>query len=270
MIPRVLIHDAKGDGEPVVLLPGGLTGWLSWIPHQERLAGGYRAIRVQPIHNELGSAGVPGDPSYDSDTERESLRLTLEALALDSVHLAGWSGGGGAALEYATEYPSHVRSLTLVEPGTSWVLEQLGEHLDEIRAEDAFMYALTGREVSEQDLAEFLVLAGLAKSPEAVRSDPAWDRWVAHRMALSWRSERLDRPPRSLGDLARITCPVLLVNGNATTPLLKRIVDVLGDRLPDASVLELEGDHASHIESIDAFLEALEQHIDSIPGNRPV
>lgn len=51
--PRVLQHDVQGQGEPIVLVPGGLTGWLSWIPHQERLAGRYRAIRVQPIHNEL-------------------------------------------------------------------------------------------------------------------------------------------------------------------------------------------------------------------------
>jgi hypothetical protein len=40
-----------------------------------------------------------------------------------------------------------------------------------------------------------------------------------------------------------------------------RSVDVLGDRLPNATVLELPGDHASHIQSIDAFLEAFEKHL---------
>jgi pimeloyl-ACP methyl ester carboxylesterase len=61
-------------------------------------------------------------------------------------------------------------------------------------------------------------------------------------------------------EFARVSCPVLLVKGTHTTDLLKRIVDVLGERLPRASVLELEGDHACHIESIDAFLEAFERH----------
>jgi hypothetical protein len=30
---RILEHDQTGDGDPpLVLLPGGLTGWLSWLP----------------------------------------------------------------------------------------------------------------------------------------------------------------------------------------------------------------------------------------------
>jgi len=30
--------DITGAGEPVVLVPGGLTGWLSWKPHAEQLS----------------------------------------------------------------------------------------------------------------------------------------------------------------------------------------------------------------------------------------
>lgn len=37
MEPRVLRYDDRGGGEAIVLVPGGLTGWLSWMPHQERL-----------------------------------------------------------------------------------------------------------------------------------------------------------------------------------------------------------------------------------------
>lgn len=62
MEPRVLRYEDSGQGEPLVLVPGGLTGWLSWIPHQGRLAGRYRVVRVQPIHNELGSAAIPDSP----------------------------------------------------------------------------------------------------------------------------------------------------------------------------------------------------------------
>lgn len=67
MEPRVLQHDVKGDGEPIVLVPGGLTGWLSWIPHQERLAATRRAIRLQPVHNEFGSRDELIDADYDDE-----------------------------------------------------------------------------------------------------------------------------------------------------------------------------------------------------------
>jgi pimeloyl-ACP methyl ester carboxylesterase len=117
MEPRVLSHEVKGEGDPLVLVPGGLTGWLSWIPHAERLSARYKTIRVQPIHNELGSAGQPGDPSYTADTERESLRMTLDALGIEQADCAGWSGGGRALIEFTLAYPDRVRSLTLIEPG---------------------------------------------------------------------------------------------------------------------------------------------------------
>jgi pimeloyl-ACP methyl ester carboxylesterase len=261
MQPRVLQYDVQGQGEPIVLVPGGLTGWLSWIPHQERLARRYRAIRVQPIHNELGSAGLPGEPGYTAEIEREALRLTLEELDLQRPHLIGWSGGGKAAVEFATEYPDRVRSLTLVEPAAYWVLEQLGDRLEDVQRVNSLVHGLYGRLVTEDDLATFLELAGFVVSAREARSHPNWDRWLPHRMALSWQGEKLDHPERSVDELARITCPVLLTKGTRTADWLKRLVDVLRERLPNASVVELEGDHAHHVQSIEGFFGALEAHL---------
>jgi pimeloyl-ACP methyl ester carboxylesterase len=266
MEARVLRYDSAGAGEPVVLVPGALTGWLSWIPHQERLAERYRAIRVQPVHNELGSAGKPGDPRYTAETEREALRFTLDSIGLERPHLAGWSGGGRALLEFAAEYPDRVRSLALVEPAAYWVLEQLGDKTEELEEGDDFVHSLYGKEVTEADLARFLQLAGFVSSAKEAISDPNWERWVPHRMALSWQGEPLDHPDRSVEDLRLITCPVLLVKGTVTAEWERRLVDTLGELLPNASVVELEGDHASHIQSLDAFLEAFELHLEAAGG----
>jgi len=126
---------------------------------------------------------------------------------------------------------------------------------------NAFLHSLFGRDVTEDDLAAFLSAAGLASSKEEARSDPYWERAVPHRMALSWFSEDLVRSGRSIDELASIRCPVLLVKGSVTTEAEKRMVDILGERLPNATVVELPGDHASHIQSIDAFLETFEKHL---------
>ena len=261
MEPRVLQFDDRGVGDALVLVPGGLTGWVSWIPHQERLLHRHRVIRVQPIHNEMGSKGVPGDPAYTAQVERESLRLTLDALGVERPHLAGWSGGGLALIEFAIEYPQRVRSLTLVEPAAYWVLAQLPERLDHGEELNGFVHGLFGRQVSEQELATFLRLGGLAAAGEDVRSHPNWARWVEHRATLSWLSPLLDHTERSIDDLGRITAPTLVTKGTTSTPIDRRLVDVLGKHLRKARVSEFEGDHAHHIQQIDPFLEALEAHL---------
>ena len=261
MEPRVLQVDDRGAGEPLVLVPGGLTGWLSWAPHQERLESRHRVIRVQPIHNELGARGVPGDPGYTARIERESFLLTLDALDLERPSLAGWSGGGLALIEFAIEYPERVRTLTLVEPAAYWVLRHLGERVDEVDASNGFLQELFGREVSEDDLVTFLRLGGLAEPDGDARSHANWERWSTHRATLSWLNPLLDRPERAIDDLSRITAPTLLTKGTQSTPVDRRIVDLLGERLPDAQMREFEGDHAHHIEQIDGFLDALEGHL---------
>lgn len=187
--------------------------------------------------------------------------MTLDELQLDRPHLAGWSGGGKALLEFATEYPERVRTLTLVEPAAYWVLEQLGVEDPVVEEPNSFLHPLYGREVTEDDLATFLEYAGFVPDRNDAPAHPNWERWVPHRMALSWQSEELDHSPRTVDDLGRVSAPTLLVKGTVTAEWLKRVVDTLGSRLPNATVLELEGDHACHIQSIDAFLETFDRHL---------
>ncbi|MEW2398095.1 alpha/beta hydrolase [Streptomyces sp. NPDC046862] len=261
MKPRVLVNEVRGEGPPVVLVPGGLTGWVSWTPLADALSAKRRTVRVQPIHNELGSAGERGDAGYTAAIERESLLMTLDALGVETADFTGWSAGGRALVEFALAHPERVRTLTLVEPAAYWVLDGLGESAPEVARLNQFLHALAGQDVSEDDLAAFLELAGLTPSRDRARDHPAWPRWVPHRMALSWSSEQADRPNRDVAELADIRCPVLLVHGSATTDWIKRVVAVLDERLPDTRVLELPGDHACHLENPDAFLAALERHL---------
>jgi pimeloyl-ACP methyl ester carboxylesterase len=154
-----------------------------------------------------------------------------------------------------------VDTLTLVEPGAYWILEQLGEQTEALDELNGFLHELFGREVTEEHLARFLEYAGLVNTRAEARSHPNWERWVPHRMALSWQDEALDHPDRSLDDLERVSWPTLLVKGTITADWLRRVVDVLCERLPNATVEELQGSHACHIESIDQFLDILDRHL---------
>lgn len=261
MNPRVLQCDVAGSGDPLVLIPGGLTGWVSWLPHQQRLSADRQAIRVQPIHNELGTAGEVGDPGYTRVTERESLLLTLDAMGIDQADFAGWSAGGKALIDFVATYPDRVRSLVLVEPAAYWVLERLGEADPDLRAFNRYVHELSGKPVDEDDLALFLAKAGFVAEAAVARSHPYWERALPHRMTLSWLSEELMSSDMAIDDLAGIKCPTLLTKGTTTEPWEKRVVDLLGQLLPNARVVELEGSHGHHIESIDSFLGEMEEHL---------
>jgi pimeloyl-ACP methyl ester carboxylesterase len=264
MEPRVLQHDVKGDGDPIVLVPGGLTGWLSWIPHQERLAATRRAIRVQPLHNELGSRGELVDADYDDEVERGCMRLTLDELGIAVTDVAAWSGGARAMIEFSLTYPERIRSLTLIEPPALWALRGSSPEADQETAlVDAFIARVGGKPTTEDDLAEFLAIAGFVQDPSQARGHPMWERWLPHKGALA-NQGGLGRTARTLDEVEGFERPVLLVKGTQSSSWLREIVDALGRHYPRATVLDLEGSHACHVERIDEFMPRLEEHLSSV------
>jgi len=260
MEPRRLEHDESGAGDPpFVLLPGGLTGWQSWLPLVPALAEYRRVVRVQPISNAEGMAGRRGDPTYDTDLERESLALTLDLLRTEDMHLVGWSNGGRMALDFALAFPDRIRTLTLIEPPAWWLAgeDEGARTMSELIADCA------GRDCGEEDARQFLIGAGIAGPDTDFAALPQWDFWVSCRQVLSWYGGRAVRSAEAgIEGFERLHVPTLLLRGTTTAPWLREVIDVLGDGLPDVTVVDLDGGHASMLESPEAFLAALAAHVD--------
>jgi hypothetical protein len=66
---HLIKQDTSGNGEPLILVSGGLTGWFSRIPHAEALAASRRVIRLQLISVAPGLSGAPPPPNYSTDFE---------------------------------------------------------------------------------------------------------------------------------------------------------------------------------------------------------
>lgn len=259
MDARVLEHDRTGAGEPpYVLLPGGLTGWDSWLPLMPALSARRGVVRVQPISNAEGLAGRPGDPSYSADVERESIALTLDAAEVSEMHLVGWSNGGRMALDYALAHPGSVRTLTLIEPAAYWLVADVDETAASF---DEYLLTCAGRELSDDDLREFLVRVGFGDASTDFEALPHWEFWSSCRQALSWGGERMTTSAvAGIEGFERLDVPTLLVRGRSTAPWLTAVVDLLATGMPDASVVELDGGHACLLESAGKFLAALGAH----------
>ena len=260
MNQKALLHEVKGQGEPIVLVPGVLSGWLSWIPHAERLSKERMVVRVQLRSIELAEAGDPFPDDYGTLTEREALLATVDELGLDSFDLAGWSYGGLISLAFALEYPERLRTLTLIEPEAPWILRETGHAADTVAGNKAYDRSLMGREITVNDLKDFLVRAGLGASGDDFESLPSWRVWVRNRQVLSTIGTIHDYTD-SLDRLRTLDIPVLAVKGTDTTEQDAAVVHDLVATVPRGRLLELPGGHASHIENTDSFLEELDTHI---------
>lgn len=263
---KALLHEVKGQGDPIVLVPGILSGWFSWIPFAERLSKERAVVRVQLCNVELAEAGEPFPDDYGTLAEREALLATVDELGLDGFDLAGWSYGGAVALAFALEHPERVRTLTLIEPEAPWILRGAGHTAETLARNEAYDRSFTGRDVTVDDLKDFLARAGFGQPGDDVESLPSWPVWVRNRQVLSTIGTIHDYTD-SLDRLRSPDIPLLAVKGTDTTEQDAAVVDDLVANAPRARLLELPGDHACHIQNIDRFLEELDTHLANPPEN---
>ena len=252
--------DVKGSGAPLVLVGGGLTGWLSWEPHQARLASTRRVARAQLLAVQYGLDDVPLPTGYSVRMESEALAAAIDAhMPPGPIDLAAWSYGAAITLDYALDHPDRVRTLTLIEPPAFWVLDATGTGDPESARQSDAMHALyrtmTG-DVTEDQLAAFVCQAGLCPPGKSPKELPQWSVWVKHRRSLRTG----DAPWMHTDTAARLNAfdkPVLLVKGTGSAHFLHRIEDGLAKALPHAQMIELPGGHAPNIVAMDEFLERM-------------
>jgi pimeloyl-ACP methyl ester carboxylesterase len=247
-------HETIGNGLPLVLVPGGLTGWLSWIPHAEALSDSRQVTRVQLQNVALGLAGDRLPPDYSIDYEISALGATLDDLSAPQADFAAWSLGGEVYLSYAIRNPKNVRSLTLIEPPAYWVLRSRGLLSEDVLAEQDFNRSLAVPDVSEDQLIAFMDYAKLIPPGVDIRTMQQWPVWSQHRQSLRMG----DAPFRHEDDIDLVRAfdkPVLLVKGDGSNPGLHAIIDVLGEEFPNARIVTFPCGHAPHIVSMQAFME---------------
>lgn len=223
---NVLEWDIAGSDTTVVLLHGFLDlAWsfervaLKLAPHYHVVAPDFRG------HGDtewIGAGGYYYFPDYTADLARLLPRVTRSR-----VYLVGHSMGGTVATYYAGTVPERVHKLAL--------LEGIGppESKPEEAPERMLKHVQTVDEVRAKTLKP---LAGLAAATDRLRKlyprlDPAWAERLAEKSTRPapdgppgsriWKHDPLHRTRTPLlfnlahykAFIARIRCPVLLVNG---------------------------------------------------------
>jgi len=248
-------REISGSGDSVVLVPGGLTGWLSWIPHAEMLAETRRVIRLQLLNVEFGLAGAPLPAEYSAGYEVTALGNTLDKLGIEQADFAAWSYGGEITLSYAVHNQQRVRSLTLIEPPAFWVLRSRGPLPKEVLEKQEFFQKLTTNNVNEEQLVSFLHNVDLVPTDVDPRTLSPWPVWLKHRQSL----RMADAPFRHEDSIELVRAfekPVLLVKGESMNQNFHHgVIDVLVGELPNVEVVTFPGGHGVPVVSMEPFLE---------------
>jgi len=247
-MPHFVPHDAAGAGTPVVLLHGSMNTRRQWRLLFDELKSTHRPVAVDLTG--YGEAPFPEDSAHHSmDVEARRIHDLVHGHLVEEggCHLVGHSYGGAVALCYAVRYPSQVKSLTLFEPMSNHLLEEVDHPLqhdgkvlidaiiglhgkgDGVGAAREFFNKLTGSNAF--DLlpagAQGALAGGVGK------------------MLLDYRTTV--ETSLSLSDYRQIDCPVCLATGQQSPELTTTISGILCDNLKRVKPVTVQGDHMAPV-----------------------
>jgi pimeloyl-ACP methyl ester carboxylesterase len=259
--------EISGQGAPLIIVGGGLTGWASWRPLLHLLPAGRRVVLLQPLNVQVGLESRPLPDAYSVKMESRALAGALDAAGVSTpADLVAWSYGALAALDFVLDHPERVRSVVLIEPPALWVLPGHGRAHEEVARLEALIRD-PADDVTEDMLESFLGIAGFVPPGASARDLPQWDSWVGFRRSLR-NTPAIFAHSDHLARLGAFHRPVLLATGTGTSPFLRHVIDTLATAFPHARMVEMPAGHAPHIVSADRFFGELQAFLASPTPSR--
>jgi len=206
------------DGDPLVLLHGGLSDSTGWTAQQPAYSERYR-VYMPDRRGHGRTPDVEGPLTYGVMAD-DTVRF-LEQVVGGPAHLVGWSDGGIVALLVSMRRPDLVRRQVLV--GTNYHHDGLMDAAD----------------LGDDPDAPHL---GIFKAMFQGASPDGPDHWPVFfaKTARMWREE----PTLATDDVAKVTVPTLVFVGD-DEPIHLEHTMALYDAIPDAQLGIVPG--ASHM-----------------------
>ncbi len=208
-------YEVHGEGEPLLVLHGGLGSINLFGPSPALLAAGRQVIAVD-LH---GHGRTPlGDRPISLSDMGDDMAVLLVQLGYRRVDVMGYSLGGGVAFRFAVQHPRMVRRLVLVSTGFS----QDGFYAEMLPQQAQVSSAITGQ----------MKETPLYTSDAAVAPHPEDFPRLLDRMG-----EAMRQPYDFSEDVKTLRMPVMLVYGDSDMFRPEHIVEfyrLLGGGLRDA------------------------------------
>lgn len=232
----------QGIGSPIILLHGGMGDAGSWAHQMRTLSTRHRVIAYSRRHSSPNRNPAP-EGTHCIDKDVEDLLALQDVLRTGPAHLVGTSYGALVALAFAVRHPGEVRSLVLAEPPLHrWASATAsGRQLYESFMAQAWQPAVEAFAHGSEKQAMRLLVDGMW-------GRPVFDTWPRDRIDAAMRNaaamKALAQGRDPFGDIeraavARLTMPVLLVHGEHTSALHRRVMSELASVMHGAERVEI-------------------------------
>jgi aminoacrylate hydrolase len=244
-------YEVTGSGSPVLLIAGLGGVGTTWGPQVAHFA--RRHTVILPDHRGTGRSTHTAKGQSISQHAADFAAIVQE-LALGPVHVVGSSTGGAITQAMALDHPALVRTATIA---SSWArVDPFFRRQFSARAE---MIAKAGVEAATEMGALFLF------DPRfQMTNQPVVQAWVdaavkgASRADIALKRMDMILAHDRLDDLARITCPTLVIVGEADFCTPPHLSDQMAAAIPGAELAKLPGGHFFFMEHPVAFHERVE------------
>jgi pimeloyl-ACP methyl ester carboxylesterase len=206
-----------GSGEPIVLVHGFTGCWMHWHPLLADLAARYEVIAPAGAGHDGGPV-FPANLPITTSNGADALEAQLGELGIDTAHFVGNSMGGALVLEMAKR--GRARSVVALAPAGGWSVgdgeaKRVGRFFARqirlARMSAPRLGTIMKRPASRRLALREVMRHGELMSPaEAVEFAAASLRCTVSQGTI--QALREDSPQTVVGDLDRITCPVLLAS----------------------------------------------------------
>lgn len=239
---KVHVQELNTAASETVLLVHGMFSNLSvWYFNIATIL----AKHFHVVMYDLKSHGMSGRVAegYDLESMTNDLSALMDYLNLSSVHLAGYSFGGLISLKMASRFPEKVKKLAIVEaPDPSD--DKTRDIIDDY-----------SREFLEHYVENFTDTTKVKMGKRQMERNHRMYEYLFHETSIK-KDMILEREFFSTPAIEQISQKTLLLYGTASNCL--EAGKKLNEKIKDAAILEVEGDHNVPIqqpESIGILLE---------------
>ncbi len=208
-----MYYEIFGEGEPLVLIHGGLGNADYWKNQIAAFSEQYRVIA--PDSRGHGRSTFSEQPIGYSLMTSDVLAL-MDHLGVEKFNLVGWSDGGIIGLELAINHPERVNKI--VAYGANYNLSALRPDIEENEAFNAYI---------EKTIGDYLKL-----SPTPDQLDP----FLAN-IDTMWHTEP-NYTPEQLGS---ITTPILVLDGDNDEAIFTEHTEEMAGLIPTAELILIPG-----------------------------